>query len=344
MKTQTFIAAVFCMLAMLSQFGCTKELHIQEITPAPFFKGSSGPHNLPPEGATVALSNWMATMPDQVSLSLLSLPGAHNAGARYEPVGGTARCQALSISEQLHAGIRFLDIRCRHTSNNFVIHHGAVYQNMDFDDVLRACTEFLDRHPSECVIISIKEEYTPSRNTRSFEQTFDAYTQRYAGKWYLGANVPTLQQARGKLVLLRRFNAQRTPKGIDASHWAHNTTFSIDNREAHIRIQDQFVVPHNQEKWHHSSALLTEARSLSTEALYINFTSGYRPVLFRIPNIKRVSASMSAYIKKYFTANPQGRFGIIAMDFADAAKSSLIITTNYPSRAPMLTYTSNRSK
>jgi 1-phosphatidylinositol phosphodiesterase len=146
------------------------------------------------------------------------------------------------------------------------------------------------------------------------------------------------------MVLLRRFSAKSLPKGIDASHWAHNTTFTINNGDTRLRVQDQFVVPDTHTKWSNSTALLTEARSLSSEALYINFTSGYRPAMFHIPSIKRVANTMSAHITRYFSANPQGRFGIIAMDFADAAKSSLIISTNYPSKAPLLTYVSNQAK
>lgn len=337
MKTRSFITAVLCLAVMLSQFGCVREVYSYDVSP----------NAAPSAAATVSLSSWMASLPDQVSLSQLSLPGSHNAAARYEHIGGTARCQALTISEQLHAGIRFLDIRCRHTDDGFVIHHGYVYQNMDFDDVMKSCTKFLEQYPSECVIMSIKEEYTPAHNTRSFEQTFDAYARRYAGKWYLGATVPTLQQARGRIVLLRRFTAQQLPKGIDASGgWGRNTTFTINSREARLRVQDQFVVPNDHAKWTCSTALLTEARDRNPDALYINFTSGYRPALFSIPNIKHVANTMGTYLKEYFTSHPRGRFGIIAMDFADASKSSLIITTNYPpgGRPPVLTYALNRGK
>jgi 1-phosphatidylinositol phosphodiesterase len=192
--------------------------------------------------------------------------------------------------------------------------------------------------------MSIKEEYRPANNTRSFEDTFDDYLQHATGKWYLGATVPPISQVRGKIVLLRRFEASHIPKGIDASEWAHNATFTINNGPTRLRVQDQFVVPHNYAKWHNSTALLTEASALNTEALYINFTSGYKPVLFHIPNIKRVAHAMSSHITRYFRANPQGRFGIIAMDFADATKASLIITTNYPSKSGVLTYALNKTK
>jgi len=179
--------------------------------------------------ATYSLTNWMGALNSNYTLSQFSVPGSHDAGARYEPVSGTAICQTLTISDQLNAGVRFLDIRCRHYYDAFTIHHGSVYQNLNFDDVLNACTSFLNSNPTECIIMSVKEEYNAAGNTRTFEQTFDSYTAKNPGYWYLGANIPVLSSVRGKIVLLRRFSAVTTPKGIDASNWADNTTFTINN-------------------------------------------------------------------------------------------------------------------
>src|SRR5690349_13075092 len=64
--------------------------------------------------AAISTTGWMQSLPDNYLLSQLSVPGSHDAGARFEPVSGTAKCQSLTIAEQLNAGIRFLDIRCRH--------------------------------------------------------------------------------------------------------------------------------------------------------------------------------------------------------------------------------------
>ncbi|WP_188316034.1 phosphatidylinositol-specific phospholipase C [Chitinophaga agrisoli] len=331
MKRQTFIVTTSCLVAMVSLFGCKSELQITRgattETPAPTTLAAA---------SSVSLDNWMAAIPNNYRLTQLSLPGTHNACARYEPLRGTAKCQRLTVDEQLNAGIRFLDIRCRHIDNTFSIYHGAIYQKQDLDAVLAACSTFLDKHPSECIIVSIKEEYHPANNTRSFEATFGDYAQRYAGKWYLGTTVPPLEQVRGKIVLLRRFEARR-PIGIDASGWSRNSTFTINNGDTPLRVQDEFVVPSNRAKWHTSTALLTEARSQADEAsLYINFTSGYRPrpALFHIPNIKKVAYAMGNRITRFFSDNPQGRFGIIVMDFVDEQKAALVITTNFHPASP----------
>lgn len=279
--------------------------------------------------AAISTTSWMQSLPNSYLLSQLSVPGSHDAGARYEPVSGTAKCQSLTIAEQLNAGIRFLDIRCRHIGDAYAIHHGSIYQNLNFDDVLNACFTFLTSNPGECIIMSVKEEYDPSNNTRSFEQTFDAYTQKNPSRWYLGAAIPNLGAVRGKIVLLRRFGTTTTPKGIAATNWADNTTFTINNSESQLRVQDNYVVPDNNVKWTNVTNLLTEAKNGTSTTLFINFTSGYKSLIFSIPSITTVSDNINPRITSYFTTNTQGRFGIIPMDFSDANKASLIAQTNF---------------
>ncbi len=62
--------------------------------------------------------------------------------------------------------------------------------------------------------------------TRTFEQTFDAYVKKAPSSWSLGTAVPALSDARGKIVLVRRF-AAAAPKGIDATKWADKATFTL---------------------------------------------------------------------------------------------------------------------
>jgi len=274
-------------------------------------------------------SNWMGAIDGNKSLTQLSIPGTHDSGARYEPVSGTAKCQNLTIAEQLAAGVRYLDIRCRHIDDTFAIHHGLVFQHIYFDDVLNDCIGFLNSNPSECIIMCIKEEHTPSNNTRSFEQTFDSYVAQNPDKWCLTATIPTLGQARGKIVLLRRFNAVTIPKGIDATSWADNTVFTIDNGFAKLKIQDKYVVPDNNAKWTLIQNLYTEAKSQNFDRLYINFSSGYKMLYGILPSITTVSNFMNPKLVTYFTSSTSGRYGITAMDFADTSKCSLIINTNF---------------
>lgn len=274
-------------------------------------------------------TQWMGLLSGNLSLAQLTIPGTHDSGARYEPVSGTAKCQNLTIDEQLIAGVRFLDIRCRHINNSFTIHHGQIYQNLNFDDVLTAVIGFLTAYPTESVLMSIKEEYTPENNTRSFEQTFDAYVQQNSGRWYLKDTVPTLSQARGKIVLLRRFGAGGLPKGIPATNWADNTTFDINNGSSQLRVQDYYAVSSAGAKWNAVLPILDEATDANLQTLYLNFTSGYTSGFLGIPSITTVSSYVNPRLVTYFSSEPKGRYGTIPMDFADAQKAALILATNF---------------
>lgn len=280
--------------------------------------------------STLAVMNsWMTGIADNTSIARITIPGTHDSGARFEPVAGTAKCQNLTIAEQLEAGVRFLDIRCRHIGDAFAIHHGSIYQNLNFTDVITACLSFLDNHPGETIVMCVKEEYDPTNNTRSFEQTFDSYIAVNPTRWYLGASVPNLGSVRNKIVLLRRFGASSTPKGIDATNWADNTTFTSTTPDATLRVQDQYVVPDNNNKWTGVTNLFTEANASTGNTLHINFTSGYKSLIFGIPSITTVSNNINPRINTYFTTNTFGRYGIIPMDFVDATRAQLIVEANF---------------
>src|SRR6201986_136150 len=110
--------------------------------------------------------------------------------------------------------------------------------------------------------MSLKKE-TPDPQTGStstFEQTFDSYTAQNPSWWYLGDAIPTLADARGKIVLLRRFNATSTPKGIDVTAWNSEalTTFTIATGAATLQIQDDYQVTDDTSKW----AAITDLFSL----------------------------------------------------------------------------------
>ncbi|WP_068944984.1 phosphatidylinositol-specific phospholipase C [Chryseobacterium capnotolerans] len=280
--------------------------------------------------APVQMNSWMAGLQDNISISKISIPGTHDSGARIDApvISGTAKTQDLSIAEQLNAGVRFLDIRCRHIDNSFTIHHGAIYQNLNFDDVLNACYAFLESHPSETIIMSVKEEHDPSNTTRSFESTFDSYVQKNPSKWNLGTNIPTLGEVRGKIRLLRRFPTQAA-KGINATSWADNTTFEINNPGAQLKVQDYYKVTNNDDKWNGISTLFNDAKNSNSDRLFINFTSGYKPGIFGIPSIPTVSNAINPKLKTFFQSNTKGSYGIMPIDFVNAELAELIVKTNF---------------
>ena len=274
---------------------------------------------------------WMGKIADTRALAELSIPGTHDSGARFEPYPGLSKCQSMTIAEQLAAGVRSFDIRCRNFQDQFLIYHGAIDQNQLFDEVLATLFGFLDAHPTETVIVSIKEESDPSGATLPFDQRFASYVAQAPQRWYLGPSVPRLGDARGKLVLLRRFASSATPLGIDAAPWADNATFSIGNGDAALRIEDNYVVTDNHSKWTAITDLLAEVRGGDPATLFLTYTSGFQ-TMSGLPNITSVSDDINPRLDAWLAdpPNAQARTGVVVLDFVTAARAHAIIATNTP--------------
>jgi 1-phosphatidylinositol phosphodiesterase len=273
-------------------------------------------------------ADWMAGIDDSRGLAELSIPGAHDTGALLEPYPGTARTQDLTIAEQLAAGVRYFDVRCRHFEDGFLIFHGSIDQDQTFAQVLATMFAFLDAHPAEALIVSIMEESKPYQVTRSFEETFADYVAGAPDRWAMAATLPTLGAVRGRLVLLRRFAATTAPLGIDATAWPDNSSFSID-QPASLRIQDVYMVNDDNAKWTAITGLLDEARTGRAETLYLDYTSGYQ-VMDGLPNIPIVSDEINARLDTLLAdpANRRTRLGVLVMDHVTAARVQAVISTN----------------
>ncbi len=128
-----------------------------------------------PAASAVDVRAWMAAHGDGTELTRLTIPGTHDSGARFG--GPWSECQNTTVAQQLDSGIRFLDVRCRVTGGSFAIHHGASYQNAMFGDVLVACRDFLAAHPSETVLMRVKQEYSEESDA-TFRAVFDDYLDR----------------------------------------------------------------------------------------------------------------------------------------------------------------------
>ena len=68
---------------------------------------TEGADTAPVEGS----ADWMARLPDDTPLDAIVIPGTHDSATQYVQLAYFAKCQSLSIGEQLEAGFRYLDIR-----------------------------------------------------------------------------------------------------------------------------------------------------------------------------------------------------------------------------------------
>jgi 1-phosphatidylinositol phosphodiesterase len=85
------------------------------------------------------------------------------------------------------------------------VYHGPVSQRAHFPAILDDIYAFLASHPTESILITLKEEIPP--NDPSFARmVWDAIEPGdRAGYWFRQPRVPTLGEVRGKAILMSRF-------------------------------------------------------------------------------------------------------------------------------------------
>lgn len=281
----------------------------------------------------VSSKNWLQAIPDSIYISQLSIPGTHESSALYEGLPSTAKCQNLDIDKQLEIGVRYLDIRCRHFKNKFTIHHGPIYQHKNFSDILSVCKTFLTENPTEFIFMSIKDEHTAVENNRSFYETFQEYVTNEAnGLFFTEDRIPTLVEARGKIVLIRRFSVPKDVElGLQAREgFRDNRAFIIENSTNEFHVQDMYKVHENAEKWKLVTTMFNECiNDTNPQHLYLNNTSGYKPGAFGIPVITAVSNQINNQLGIYLddiamSTNKNRKLGIIGIDFITATRAKQI--------------------
>lgn len=291
----------------------------------------TGLHLAAADPSSITGRNWMSAIPDDWKMGWFTIPGTHETCARYESVPDTAICQKLTLRQLLDAGVRFLDIRCRHIQNSFAIHHGREFQKLYFDNVLEEVQSFLRDNPSETILMSVKKEHTDSGNTRSFVDTFNDYLSRFPELFDLRATVPALgskgapDSVRGKVLLVRRFGAT-APFGLDADAWPYSPLQPFNNGT--FRVQDWCWLPDSSEatfntKFGQFLLLRREAMtSTDDQIVYLNFSSAFDKNWVGIPkSLWAVSQHMNPRIQRLMTDPTsegyatRGRGGVINMDF-----------------------------
>lgn len=185
--------------------------------------------------------DWMSKLSNR-KISELTVPGTHDSGCRS--LIPWAKTQSYSITNQLEAGIRFLDIRCRHVNDTFLIYHEFINCDLTFTDVLQQIITFFEENPKEGILMRIRNEYKEENCSRSFIDTFLTYKQAYDIITY-GLDLPMLDDIRGKIWLFSSFNLSNcynfdwTDKQDD---YNYDTLLSLGKKKDEIRQQAQKAI------------------------------------------------------------------------------------------------------
>ncbi|KAF7910045.1 uncharacterized protein EAF01_003763 [Botrytis porri] len=278
-------------------------------------------------GNQLNTSTWMSRYIDSTKLVHMNIPGTHDTAtwnyslATQSALSGVTslgnqvpnppeyyRCQNSSIADMLNAGIRAFDLRfaldVTNTSIVFWHSQALLSQTATLDDVLFSYFHWLDKHPSEVVLLSLQYEGSTTEYGRNDEEAqlklFNILTSPAATKYLLQAKneLGTLGDARGKIILLRRFDLDQLSDAYEnalpglhfsPALWVDNspdieiiyntatdyTAYIEDNYEPQTSAQSNATV-NIQSKYNVTTTHLLKAadKSLAPDSLWWTWASG----------------------------------------------------------------------
>ncbi|AYF75924.1 phosphatidylinositol-specific phospholipase C domain-containing protein [Nocardia yunnanensis] len=289
---------------------------------------------------------WMSALPDATSMLRLTIPGTHDSCC-VSAANGTewAHTQNWSLPEQFAHGIRFLDIRCNglqdHTADSFGIYHAQFFQGITFDTVLDQCRAFLSRNPGEVLVIRVKKEDGTNDDVgANFERIFDGYldVKGYRPLFWLENRIPSLGEARGKIVLIAQF-----ANSLGCLQWpgGDNGVFTSDRFYLQDRYKDHGLAGLDSgssksgsadlgssdvgssggDKFAYVSACFDKAAGDPANALqYINFTS-FADSAWPKDNAAAIMPKVESYLSGH--RGQAVHYGIVPMDFPDQYPTAL---------------------
>jgi len=282
------------------------------------------------------LADWMKDIDDAKSIKDISTPGTHDSCTSNintnDPTKYMAICQEWDLGSQCVLGVRAVDIRVKTTNSDggrFTIFHGPYYCNRNFNDVLDDCFHFLAIHPTETIIMLIKLE-GDGECPADRETILWKYINEYGReKFWTEDRIPTLGDARGKIVLVNRMDDEDSAAGIKVS-FPDNTKGSTSTNRHGITffIEDFYNTGDANEKMNavkDSFSGLQSGAHTTPAYIYTSCTS------LPIHDPYNMASQINPQIFEYFCTLHKVRWaaGWIMMDFIMGSTINEIIKTNF---------------
>ncbi len=290
--------------------------------------------------------NWMSALPETVLLSEVNMPATHDTGANAViqdmnsvlDNASVTKCQKHYYEEQLATGVRSFDVRCNAKAENASVHdvmivHGGDYFQcynrygaaLSLGEILDISKLFLQKHPSESIVILLK----PDAGTHSdLARTLAKYVEENAQYFWQSDTVPTVRQARGKIVLLRRFedSTGSIAFGPDLTQWdkqdygAKKGLLTMPQASgAQVYVQDAYQQT-GENKINYVQGAINDSQSVPKNAYIYNYTSC--TLGFVIDTTRVVNAWL-------YKQNLQGkRLGMVMLNYSDSAMCRKIYRSN----------------
>ncbi|MGH3899085.1 MAG: phosphatidylinositol-specific phospholipase C [Pseudonocardiaceae bacterium] len=313
---------------------------------------------------SISQTSWMHDIPDDAPVTTLSIPGTHDSCCVDGPLG-FGKTQNLDLTDQLNSGIRFLDIRLAHYQDNLFAHHDVVHMGKSYADILSICINFLERHPSETILMSVKEEerfdsrlgsFAPSEafgkpradpanwiiRSNTFEEAFKARTWQHVEDASLFYNFDVPLPNGGSMTTNLPLTPETTLGEVrgkivllrrfeGSQDVGFDLTYWSENQRFRSAttltydVEDRYQDPGEDDKYNFVIAHMEEARCGDSRDLYITFSSAV--------NLKArgYSKVINPRLSEYLAGAPRERVGIIVMDYFEEPRElvSNVIKMNF---------------
>jgi 1-phosphatidylinositol phosphodiesterase len=272
----------------------------------------------------IDLPRWMAGLADDAPLSGITIPGTHDSGARF---GGVApvvdfvtalwvQCQNWTVTQQLNAGVRFLDVRCHAEPDGTLrIRHLFVDEELSLTDVLRECVAFLAANPTEALLMRVQQEASTTPEPQ-FVASFDRHVREADAddRLYRDPSIPQLQPVRGRIVLMP--NKLPSLGGIG---WSSPLVSIEDDWDMGYLTPADAV----ERKWR-SVVTSLDAAATTTDKITISFVSANGAVVpprlltdILNPRLRQEAA------RRQGAAKAGRSLGVVLVDFVDGATTAV---------------------
>ena len=292
----------------------------------------------------MTLNNWMSKLNGDTELFRLNLAGTHDCVTQYVQFSRISKCQNTNIYQQLLMGIRCLDIRVAQKGSRLGMVHGFAKafstpnhfsKQMDMAEVLKHCYRFLEENPTETVVFQFKND-DRRHQEKCFDNLYKSYILQNPNKWYLENRGPSLSEARGKIVLLRRCNKDNSAhyplgSGIDFSRWVEQrpcvpeplTLKTGGEHSMTFTVQDRFNYK-PEPRWRQCILPFLKSMGEFKGNYVINYLSTAGGFKGPYENSKYINPRFEE-----FELNPRYYYGCIYMDFPTEKLVEKIVKTNF---------------
>ena len=290
-------------------------------------------------------SAWMGSLPDNMFVSQLSIPGTHDAGTGhgvnnvYVVVSGStyAVTQEKNLTQQWNSGVRAFDLRPAVDGSRLRIYHGIVSTNLYLDNALSTLCGLLDSHPTETCIVIIRHESEGDDNNSSWGTKMKELLNSNPTKSHAVNFNPMakLGDVRGKIIILSRDTYDTNPVGGYITGWGFSSDFNNQRggkisgigTQGPLYVQDFYDVSASGAPATKSASIqrllqFSTSENTNPGLWVINQTSGYSKTtkvlsytLSTSDGYRDNAATQNPVVINYLSNNA-GSAGIVLMDFA----------------------------